>query len=256
MKDNMKEKINQYYYNALPSSSTDSLEQTVNKARLRMSRYESAESTSSFAEFFVSQFSFIRKNVWVIQFSLMVLFIFLIMQREEAINAIGNISTLAPLLFLSWTKELSRSLMYGTAELEISTRFSLRQVLLSRIVIMGLTDVFLLTFCAIFLAWNFSLGISQAIMYLLVPFLLTATGCLFILSHFSSRRSDLYCGGWCGMIMISFFYFSHWESRIFAKTLLLGWYVAFFVSIIFMAIELCQLLRHCSKNRLLADIKY
>ncbi len=253
MKDNIKEKINQYYLRTLPSSRNDLLEQTVHKARLKMNRYECVESTSSFMEFFVSQLLFIRKKVWIIQFSLMLLFIFFIMQREDAINAVGSVSTLVPLLFLSWSKELSRSLTYGTAELEISTRFSLRQVLLSRIVIMGFIDVFLLTFCACYLTFNFSLGVSQAIMYLLVPFLFTAMGCLFILNHFPTKKSNLYCGIWCGAIMVSFYYFSHWESRLFTRALLFGWYFAFFVSVVFIAIELHHLLRNCSRNRFLVN---
>lgn len=173
---------------------------------------------------------------------------FLIMQRVEDMNTIGNITTLVPLLFLPWTKELSRSFVYGTVELEISTRFTLRQVLFSRIALIGFVDIFLLTICSLFVARNFSFGICQTIMYLLVPFLFTVIGCLFVLNHFSSRRNELYCGGWCGMIMILFYYFSHWEEKFFSKALLLGWYSAFFVALVIIGIELHLLLKKCTRQ--------
>ena len=172
----------------------------------------------------------------------------LIMQRVEDMNTIGNITTLVPLLFLPWTKELSRSFVYGTVELEISTRFTLRQVLFSRIALIGFVDIFLLTICSLFVARNFSFGICQTIMYLLVPFLFTVIGCLFVLNHFSSRRNELYCGGWCGMIMILFYYFSHWEEKFFSKALLLGWYSAFFVALVIIGIELHLLLKKCTRQ--------
>lgn len=248
MSNKIQEKIKQYYERLLPQSSKDSQEQTIRKARLKMNRYEGTDSTNSFWDFFMNQFLFIRKSVWIMQFSLTALFVFIIVLRGGDLSPISHISALVPLLFLSWAKELSRSLTYGTAELEITTRFTLRQVLLSRIVIMGLTDIFILTFCSLFSAWKFSLGISQTIMYIFVPFLLTATGCLFILNHLSLSRSNWYCGGWCGMIMISFFYFSYWEGKIFTRALLLGWYVAFFISLILIIIELCLLLRNCSRK--------
>ena len=98
------------------------------------------------------------------------------------------------------------------------------------------------------MARNFSFGICQTIMYLLVPFLFTVIGCLFVLNHFSSRRNELYCGGWCGMIMILFYYFSHWEEKFFSKALLLGWYSAFFVALVIIGIELHLLLKKCTRQ--------
>ena len=241
MKNNLKKEVSQYYLSILPSSNNDSLEQTVHKARLKINRYESVDSKTTFRNFFVVQFMFIRKKVWVIQFLLVLVLAFLIMQRVEDMNTIGNITTLVPLLFLPWTKELSRSFVYGTVELEISTRFTLRQVLFSRIALIGFVDIFLLTICSLFVARNFSFGICQTIMYLLVP-------CLFVLNHFSSRRNELYCGGWCGMIMILFYYFSHWEEKFFSKALLLGWYSAFFVALVIIGIELHLLLKKCTRQ--------
>lgn len=248
MKNNLKKEISQYYLCILPSSNNDSLEQTVHKARLKINRYESVDSKTTFRNFFVVQFMFIRKKVWVIQFLLVLVLAFLIIQRVEDMNTIGNITTLVPLLFLPWTKELSRSFVYGTVELEISTRFTLRQVLFSRIALIGFVDIFLLTICSLFVARNFSFGICQTIMYLLVPFLFTVIGCLFVLNHFSSRRNELYCGGWCGMIMILFYYFSHWEEKFFSKALLLGWYSAFFVALVIIGIELHLLLKKCTRQ--------
>ncbi len=155
MKNNLKKEVSQYYLSILPSSNNDSLEQTVHKARLKINRYESVDSKTTFRNFFVVQFMFIRKKVWVIQFLLVLVLAFLIMQRVEDMNTIGNITTLVPLLFLPWTKELSRSFVYGTVELEISTRFTLRQVLFSRIALIGFVDIFHCDYFCIFYTFCF-----------------------------------------------------------------------------------------------------
>ena len=62
MKNNLKKEVSQYYLSILPSSNNDSLEQTVHKARLKINRYESVDSKTTFRNFFVVQFMFIRKK--------------------------------------------------------------------------------------------------------------------------------------------------------------------------------------------------
>lgn len=62
MKNNLKKEVSQYYLSILPSSNNDSLEQTVHKARLKINRYESVDSKTTFRNFFVVQFMFIREK--------------------------------------------------------------------------------------------------------------------------------------------------------------------------------------------------
>ena len=82
------------------------------------------------------------------------------------------LSSLTPFLSMALVTELSRSAAHGMEELELATRYSLRTVILGRLVLLGLFD---LTVLALLLAWLPSPGGGLRLgLHLLLPYLASA----------------------------------------------------------------------------------
>lgn len=248
MKNELESSIREYYSEISPSPDEQRIEQTIRQARAIMRKVEYTEENTSFLDFFLSQFSFIRKRVWLIQFVILLFCASLLTGKREAASTIGVMSTLTPLIFLTWTQELSRAFLYETAEVELSTRFTLRQAVISRITIIGLFDLLSVTLLGFLTAHRFGLEMLHIFMFLFVPFLFTAFGCLFILNYFSIRSNVYCCAGWCGLVMIVFFYLSNWEPKIYDTTLMLAWYTAFVLALMLTVLACHLLLKRCAQD--------
>lgn len=250
MNKNIKMIVQDYCEHGLPEPKKEQIEQAISLVSnaLHISEQEYVRYNNSFFDFFISQCSFVKKTVWIAQFLLLIFSTGIISSGQEAMSSIGIITIIIPLLFLTWIRELSRSLIFKTVEMESSTRFSLRHVLIARMIIMALSDVFLITLISTFTAYSFSMDFLQVCVYLLVPFLGAAVGCLAILNHSSARAGEYCCVAWCGLVTAAFLYLSTMKPTIYEEALLLGWYIAFILSAALVFIEGFILLRKCSRD--------
>lgn len=143
--------------------------------------------------FLLVQLRYIRKRIWIV--SVLVFGCFLSVSLILSVDRIQAVSAFTPLLALSIIAESGRSEIYGMAELEMATRFSLKSVLLARLGILGLGNLLLL--CLLF---PISLSDSRipplrAGFYIVTPFLLTTFCCLHIVRRHRERESIYLCAG-------------------------------------------------------------
>lgn len=159
--------------------------------------------------FFAAQASYIRRRNWVLAVGFFLAALLLVQQWGR--EAVWVVAAFAPLLALSMVTEGNRSARFGMEELELSTRFSLKTVILARFGILG-TGNLLLVGLVVPLALCFVAdpkemdelsGFWEIAACLLVPFLFTTFACLAVVRRF--RGSE---GGWicCGItVLISLF---------------------------------------------------
>ncbi|MCI8381939.1 MAG: hypothetical protein HFI07_09155 [Lachnospiraceae bacterium] len=157
----------------------------------------------SLFSFLLVQLRYIRKHVWILA-ALIFGFLFSVSFILSA-DRIWALSAFTPLLALLTVAETGRSEIYEMAELEMATRFSLRSVLLARLCILGLNNLFLLG-----LLFPVSLAGShipslRAVLCIATPFLLTSFACLCIVRRRRERESIYLCVGVTACI--SFFTF-------------------------------------------------
>ena len=108
-------------------------------------------------------------------------------------NTIWVISSFIPFLALLAVTESTRSAMYGMSEFEMSTRFSIKSVILARLSMWGIID-FIILCCIIPLCYlNGQISLFQTGIYLFIPYLLTANISLWITRHIRSREYIIYC---------------------------------------------------------------
>lgn len=122
-------------------------------------------------EFVCTQIGYIRKWVWLV-FALIFLGAVL-GARFFSGEIIWIISAFTPLLALTLLTESGRSECYDMVELEMATRFSLKSVILARLAIVGVSNLFVLCLLIPVCMVNQSFSMFAAGLYITTPFLLT-----------------------------------------------------------------------------------
>ncbi|MCC8023189.1 MAG: hypothetical protein LIO46_05340 [Clostridiales bacterium] len=150
--------------------------------------YRAGEPPVPFWQFLFRQAAFIRKRVWGFQFAILAGFAYLMSRQPDLWTASALLAFIGPLVFLSGLAELMRPYQYQTYEMELTTRYSLRQILLSRVLVLGMADLLCLTALYLCSSQYLSLSAYTMILYLCVPFLTACFGCLYILNRAGGRN--------------------------------------------------------------------
>ena len=145
----------------------------------------------SMFRFILVQASYMRKMTLV--FSVLLLLPAVIGANYISENTLWIVSAFVPILGLLAVAESTRSTMYGMSEFEMSTRFSLKSVVMARMSVLGVLD-FIVLVCAIPLCYSVSgFSLLQTGLYLLVPYMLTVNISLWLIRHLQSRETVYVC---------------------------------------------------------------
>ena len=145
----------------------------------------------SMFRFILVQASYMRKMTLV--FSVLLLLPAVIGANYISENTVWIVSAFVPILGLLAVTEGNRSMMYGMSEFEMSTRFSLKSVVLARMSVLAVLD-FIVLVCAFPLCCTGSrFSLLQRGLYLLMPYMLTVNISLWIIRHFQSREAIYVC---------------------------------------------------------------
>ena len=122
-------------------------------------------------QFMLTQVTYLRKRA----LALSLLLLFPAIQGAYVIqqNTLWIVSSFIPFLGLLAVTECTRSPVYGMEEFEMSTRFSLKNVMLARMSILGMLDFLELICLAPLCCIGNQISLLQTGVYLLVPYLLT-----------------------------------------------------------------------------------
>ena len=137
---------------------------------------------------FLSQTAYIRKWVWAVSFLLFGSVVWLAQYTEQ--ECIWVLSAVMPFGALLLILEFARSTAYGMAELEMTSWFSLRTVLLARMSMLGAAQLLGLIPAAIVLGTQ----LLKSGVYILVPYLLTAVLGFMVVRHLPGRENMYVCG--------------------------------------------------------------
>ncbi|MGM9536114.1 MAG: hypothetical protein ACI3VR_12700 [Intestinibacter sp.] len=132
-----------------------------------------------------------RKSTLLI--SLMLIIPALLGSYSIDLNTLWVISSLIPFLALLAVTESTRSAVYGMIEFEMSTRFSLKSVMLARLSILGMLDFIILCCVTPLCCISSEISLFQTAIYLFVPYLLTVNTNLWITRHFQGKESIYAC---------------------------------------------------------------
>lgn len=158
--------------------------------------------------FLRKQIRFIAWKLWAVQ-SMLLLIISILLSRFfdspfMPHQLIKLLACLSVLIFMAALPLLYRSVRYRMQEVEAATRFSGVKLLLSRLFIIGIGDICLLT--GVFLATviKTALPTDSTVFCLCFPFLLAGCGSLYMLGHFPPRRFFVGSLLYCALLTVAF----------------------------------------------------
>lgn len=140
----------------------------------------------SYRRFVAGQFFYIGKWGWIRSFGLF--FTALLLGGFKDKSLLWAFSAIAPFLAVAFIAEGMRSEIYGMAELEMATRFSLKSLILARMGIVGTVHMLLL---CLGMAVGCRQGLVQPLyagVYLMVPYLLTNAAGLYLARKMRGRE--------------------------------------------------------------------
>ena len=198
-------------------------------------------------EFLWMQLRAMQKRWWLLQFLLLTMLWLILSSVQEELYITRSMGVAAPLFVILIIPELWKNRTYGCMEIEAVTYYSLRQVYAARMLLFGITDVFLLTiFCG-----TASVGLHYDLSYLLVQFLfplaVTACICFGILCSrrcLSETTAILLCiiwsAGWLFIVL---------NNEIYARIAIPVWGALLCGMILFLVFAVCRVI-HMSNQYL------
>lgn len=149
-------------------------------------------------DFLLTQAGYIRWWVWAASILLFGGVLWLASGQDN--ETVWVAAALTPFLALLIVVENGKSRFYGMEELELSCRIPLRAVVLARMIILGLLHLLLLgVLIPVMAAWG-AVGLFQAGLYLLTPYLLTAAIGLEISRRVRGNEGLLACATVAGLV--------------------------------------------------------
>lgn len=155
----------------------------------------------TFCNFLLSQVCYLKKWVWCA--TALLFAVSILGAAVLSLNMVWVIASCSPLLALTVLSENGRSERYQMEELELSTRFSLRSVLLARMAVLGIANLVLLAMLLPVALLNNTLSLLAAGLYILTPYMLTACIGLSIARKFRGKDGLYACMGVSVMVSIS-----------------------------------------------------
>ena len=193
-------------------------------------------------QFILSQIGFIRKRTWIFQIVILALMClgFYNMTSQNSLNfkTFSLISILAPLLLIINVDEISRIYNKSMLEIEFSTRNSLKKVLVTRLIILGVTDCIALIIMMIFAGNLMNISILRVIMYTLVPFNLVCIGCMKLMKYFKGNELNYACVIYSALLMAMLLLGRSNDLGIYAQDFILSWIIMYAITTVIFALEM------------------
>ena len=197
----LKQKLDQY---TVPAYSEKALEETIYKARGMeggISRRMSEERMTK-GQFFFDQCRFVRPHTWLLKVG-----VALLMAACLPKSLIWSetwiwtfISLAGPLLCLINANELWGFFQPGIIEIQMTAKYSLRHVFLSRLTLFGMIDVIVIGTASAVMSFSGTGAAWQVLLYSTVPYLVMCMGCMLIFQEIREESAVFYCGAWAVLL--------------------------------------------------------
>ncbi|MBX4264538.1 hypothetical protein [Clostridium estertheticum] len=193
-------------------------------------------------QFILSQIGFIRKRIWIFQIIILVLLClgFYNIRAQDSLNfrTFSLISILAPLLLIVNVDEISRVYNKSMLEIEFSTKNSLKKVLVTKMLVLGITDCIALIIMMIFAGNLMNISILRVIMYTLVPFNLVCIGCMKLMKYFNGNELNYACVAYSALLITILLLGRLNDLGIYAQNFILSWIIMYAITTVIFALEM------------------
>lgn len=192
-------------------------------------------------DFLLTQAGYIRWWVWAASILLFGGVLWLASGQDS--ETVWVAAALTPFLALLIVVENGKSRFYGMEELELSCRIPLRAVVLARMIVLGLFHLLLLgVLIPVMAAWG-AVGLFQAGLYLLTPYLLTAAIGLEISRRVRGNEGLLACATVAGLVCALEEITKFSRPELYQAEAIPLWSVALILAVAASALEFCKMMK-------------
>jgi len=206
---------------------------------------------TSRCDFLLAQIGYIRKRVWIASLLAAVPSLILLSSQitENIMAFVWVVSSLLPFVALAGITEVARSVSHNMAELEISCKYGLSDIVLARLGILGCTNM--IVFAVIIMSFRIAGSIPALRLgaYMFVPFLLVCSLSLFTFNRLQSRDGIYICGVISCAVSISNAFLSNQYRIAFSGEYTMFWGLSFVALLIWTAVEVIRLIRRTEENQ-------
>lgn len=183
----------------------------------------------SFARFLLLQAKFIGWKLWMVQAGFLAVIIGAIgcLYRnsflENPQRVVKLLFCLSVFVFMTALPFIYRSVRYQMQEVEAVSRFSSVRLLMAKLIAIGIGDICALGGIFFITIIKTALRADSAILYLLLPFLILGSGCLFMLGHFTPERFLAGSMGLCVLLILACCIVPGHYGKLFQQSFSAGW---------------------------------
>lgn len=228
--------------NVLPRE--EHITDTILKSKEAFYRKEQ-ERLLNYWEFLWSQFRITKKRWWLFQIMLLTTAVTILPSTQSRYTIQRIMGVVGVLFVVLVIPELWKNKSCNSAEIEISSYYTLKQIYAARILLYGIVDIFLLTVFCVILKGNLHFTFTEILVQFLFPITITACICFGILCNkysYSEITSIVACIIWSTIWMLITI-----NENIYEAAVLPVWLLLFVIAILFLAAAVYKTLHDCNK---------
>lgn len=209
---------------------------------------DSAEfNNDSLQSVLLSQLQYLPLSFWLVQivlFSIAILLVCLFGHWNVSFQyPLIALVVIIPLIVLVGVREVSKSNIYDMWEIEQSSRCQLVKITACRMLIIGLADLFLITFVLVITSLYYQQSIIEVILYGMVPFNVSCT--CYLLTIMKNEKGQISYHLFVCMICIAvIFSIILKQDVLFETSMLWGWAAFYFFSLALLGKTVRNYLKH------------
>lgn len=241
---NRKEQVRMYQEVIQVKVQEEKIQETICKSKNAFFMAEQ-ERMLSYHEFLWTQLRVMQKGWWFLQFMILaVLWIALSSVRDE-IYMKRSMGVAAALFVILIIPELWKNRSCQCMEIEVASYYSLKQIYAARMLLFGVTDVFLITLFLGTASAGLNIGLSELVVQFLFPLCVTAGMCFGILcSKYSSSETVaiILCIIWSAVWL-----FVVLNETVYTMVTVPVWLALLGAAILFLVFAVYRILKNCNQ---------
>ena len=249
MKNQLKQELSRSFKNVAPDTRQEHLDHLISLARDNYNLQAEGKSIS-FWNFMLRQIRFVGTRIWLWQSFVLLLLCILISSGYSSASVAASVHYVSYLLGCSAVVMLTaampivyRSVRYQMLETETASRFSFSKLLLARLIIIGAGDLIMMMVIILLTLYETERSIRGLLLYLLVPFLLAASGYLTILAHMALRLFPYLCTGFSGGLLLILYLLRKWQPEFYGSSFTWEWGILCILLLLFCRNQLAKISR-------------
>ena len=220
------------------------IQETILKSKNAFFKAEQ-ERVLSYHEFLWTQLQVIQKRWWILQFLILAALWIALGSIQDEIYIKRSMGVVASLFVILIIPELWKNRSCGCIEIEASSYYSLKQVYAARMLLFGITDIFLVTLFLGTVSTGLHFELSELAVQFLFPLCVTACICFGILCcrySYSEAVAMILCVIWSAVWL-----FVVLNENVYAIITAPIWVTLLGIAILFLIFTVCRILKNCNK---------